>query len=321
LIQLLGRHSTDPAVLQALTQHRIRRRPEVDLNDDGTVFNPRDFLLARRRGIEFGFEDQASFQGDDPDMQGKGPMLLTQLYFYGAQPDVHPYTIDSLPYRIRLDDDRHAVRQKLAHYEPARRSWVRDTWELPGHFLVVSYADDDARIGSILCALPEPPSATLDDVKPIPALDDLLGLLGRRMDDPELLRLARPLGFDNYLENRGTTVIALMRANFGLDMWFGGVRTMDATAFTNLYLYRDRYNEATAWQGDLPRGLEWNDSPEAVFQKLGKPSEPPNEEDFDGRALWHFDDYSLEAHYSTVYNWILSLRILAPGVWVAYLAS
>lgn len=325
LLALLGLQDNEGIVLEALRAHRILRSPIVetyeaseDEGDYDEVINPRDFLLARRTGIEFGFESEASFLEGKLDPASLHRMLLTQIYFYGDHQGVGTYTSASLPHGIGLDEDRQAVRKRLSNFEASRRSWIRDTWDLPNYTLVVSYADGGNHIASVLCELPSPPSKASNDIFPIPKLDQMLRLLGRRMDDSELRRLLRPLHIDDRLTDIGPAVAAFMREDYGLDLRFGGVRSMDAIAFTNLIVYRDRELEATQWRGGLPRGLEWNDSPEVFFAKLGEPAKPPKEMDFDGRAVWHYAEYSLELHYSTVYNWILSARFMAPGVWEAF---
>lgn len=320
LLALLGRPATDPAVEQALDHFKIRRRPEPDVDEeavDGPLIKNQDWLKNRRAGIEFGFEEEHSFDGTGPARHAPYVMLLTQVYFYGEHSEMHPY-IDSLPYGLVVADDRQRVRAKLARFEPTRRSWVRDTWEPPECHLIVSYANDGATIGFVLCALRLPPTPDQDDMTVFPALDDLIGVLGRRMDDPALRKVVRPLGIDTYLENRGDTVIALMREEFGLELHFGGVRSMDASALTNILLFRDREEGACGWKGALPRKLTFDDSPEVLFKKMGQPPDERFEDDFVGFALWHLPEYSLQIKYSTMYNWILSVRILGSGVWAGY---
>ena len=325
LIALLGRAATDPDVDYTLDHFKIRRRPAVEIaaveddedDADGEVVQTQDWLKNRGAGVEFGFEDEASFTGDPSLTRGKGPMLLTQVYFYSEHPEVSPY-IDRLPFGLSHGDDRATVRTKLARFEATRRSWVRDTWEPPECQLIVSYVDDGARIGFVLCALRVPPSPDQDDIMPVPKLDELLAVLGLRMDDPALRKVVRPLRIDDHLQNRGDTVIALLREEYGLELHFGGVKTMDAIAFTNLFLYRDREADARGWPGELPQGLVFSDSPEIVFQKMVRAPDVLSEGDFEGHALWHLPAYSLQVRYSTMHNWISSLRILAPGVWDAY---
>jgi hypothetical protein len=320
LLRLLGRLATDPDVERLLDHFKIRRRPEVELDDeaaDGPVIQKQDWLKNLHAGIEFGFEDEATFTGNESLTPGKGPMLLTQIYFYGEHSVMRPY-VDRMPFNLQTHDDRQKVRQLMSQFEPTRRSWVRDTWEPPECRLTVSYTEGGAQISFVLCALRVPPSPTLEDITPVPELDDLLAVLGRPMDDSDLRKVVRPLRIDQYLQNRGTTVIALMREQYGLELHFGGVPSMDASAFTNLFLYRDREADARGWTGRLPNGLTFDDSPEVVFRKMGRPADVLAEETFDGYALWHLPTYSLQVHYSTMDNWILNLRILAPKVWDSY---
>ncbi len=320
ILHLLGSPAIDPSVERTLEHFRIRRRPQVTIDEDavdGPVVENQDWLKNRNAGIEFGFEDQAAFTGDETLTPGKVPMLLTQVYFYGEHPEMKPY-VDRLPFGLFVGDDRQTVRARLAAFESVRRSWVRDTWDLEPCRLTVSYAEGGARVAFLLCALPVPPSRDRDDVVRLPALEDLLSVLGRPMNDPQLRKAVKPLRMDQYLRNLGTTVVAIMRQEYGLDLHFGGVRTMDASAFTNLYLYRDREADARGWTGRLPYGLAFDDSPEVMFKKMGRPADVHTEENFDGYALWHFPECSVQVHYSTMDNWILNLRILAPGVWDGY---
>jgi hypothetical protein len=37
--------------------------------------------------------------------------------------------------------------------------------------------------------------------------------------------------------------------------------------------------------------------------------------------LWHLPQYSLQIHYSSMENFVLRVRIMAPGVWASYAAA
>jgi hypothetical protein len=320
LIALLGRPATDPAVEQALDHFKIRRRPSVEVDEDdpdGPLVRSQDWLKNRRAGVEFGFDEEASFNGHPVSKKGSYPMLLTQLYFYVEHPEVQPY-VDPLPFALAPADNRQRARQKLAPFESTRRSWVRDTWEVPEGQLVVSYVDDGSRIGFVLYSLRLPPTPDEGELAIFPAFEDLLSVLGRRMDDPLLRRVVRPFRIDNRLQNRGDTVIVLMRKEFGVELHFGGVKSMDANALTNIFLFRDREEEARAWKGVLPQRLAFDDSPEVMFRKMAQTPVDKTEEDFVGYALWHLPEFSLQIKYSTMYNWLLKLRIAGPGVWSGY---
>lgn len=316
LLPLLGRPSTDPAVDRALDQFKIRARPEVETDDEDPedpLLETQDWVKNRKAGIEFGFEEEDSFLGKPTkaNVQPAYTMLLTQLYFYGEHPEVKPF-VDRLPLNLLLSDDRATVRSKLAQYEHTRRSYKRDTWELPDYQLIVSYVEDGARIGFVLCTLRVPPSPEPDDIVSLPAIDDLMAVLGKRMDDRALRKVVRPLNIDNYLEDQDDIVVALMRSEFGIELQFGGVRSMDASALTLITLYRDREEDAHGWKGALPRKLEFQDSPETLFRKIPEKPDDLSEGDFEGAATWRFPDYNLKVKYSTMFNWLLSVQIYVP---------
>jgi hypothetical protein len=320
LIGLLGQPASNPHIERLLARLKIRRRPQVELDPDRVddpIVKSQDWLKNRTAGIELGFEDEATFKGDAALTPAKGPMLFTQVYFYGDHPEMKPY-VDRLPFGLQLNEDRKAVRARLKQFESTRRSWVRDTWELPECRVTVSYTDDGARISFVLCALRVPPSATHDDLTVVPTIDELVSVLGRPMDDAQLRKVVKPLRIDRYLVNSGTKVIAVMREPYGLDLHFGGVPSLDASAFNNFFLYRDREADARGWPGGLPRGLQFDDSPEVVFRKMVRPADVLSEDPYVGYALWHFPEYSLQVQYSTIDNWIMKVQVLAPGVWASY---
>jgi hypothetical protein len=321
LVALLGRPSTDPAVERSLVGLRISRRPEVvrDEEDvDGPVVETRDWLINRRVGIEFGFEDEASFFGRSGAQYGVGPMLLTQLYFYGVHPEVKPYG-GPFPLGLLADDDRQAVRKKFTKWEKTRRSYFRDTWELPAFRVTVSYVDDGKRIGFVLFMLRRPTKPLFDDdLATLPTTDQILSVLGKPLNDRALRLVFARLGVDQHLVDRGNERIADFREAFGLELQFRdrpGV--MGSSVLTNALFYRDHEMNATGWPGALPLALTFDDSPEVMLLRIGLPPESLHDETFEGVALWHLPDYSIQVTYSLMENWIRSVHVMAPGVWDA----
>ena len=224
---LLGRPSTDPRVETALARFGIENRPQVKIdedNPDGPVVSVQDWVIDNASGIEFGFDDEASWRGWDEFERGRHPMLLTQIYLYGDHEDVHPYR-GRLPFGIQLSDDRSAVRAKMAALEGTRRSYVRDTWEPKDFRVTVSYVDGGARIGFVLCTLREPPLPAFDySLAPVPAIEAIIGLLGKGCNEHAFRAVFARLGFDRHLEqvrqggaadyrNAVATILRLLDAN------------------------------------------------------------------------------------------------------------
>lgn len=184
LMRLLGLHSTDPRVEDALRAYGVMRRPELRIDPvdaDGPVVQSQDWVGNLSVGIEFGFQEEGAYMGLDQADRGVGPMVLTEIYLYAERTGVKPYP-HPLPFGASLGDSRDATRARLDPLLPGRRSYVRDTWDTPAFRMTASYADDGARIDFLVCILrlddPEPfESASA----PLPAIATLAGLLGKRM--------------------------------------------------------------------------------------------------------------------------------------------
>jgi hypothetical protein len=106
LVKLLGLHGTDPRVEDALRAYGVMRRPKlgIDLDDaDGPVVKSQDWVSTLSAGIEFGFQEEGAFMGLDQADRGVGPMILTEVYFYGERPGARPYPLP-LPFGLLVSD-------------------------------------------------------------------------------------------------------------------------------------------------------------------------------------------------------------------------
>lgn len=311
LLGQLGECPDKPALRELMTRCRIHRAPEVELDEDGDIVHPRDFLIARRRGIQFTFEHEAALRGEEPDGVGPEHMRLVQVCLYRGHPGVLPYTQGPLPYGIEFDDDRATVRRKLEGVDARLRSGERDTWAFPECTLVVTYDDDEQGLSSVLCMLPRPALAPLDVEMFSPELDELIARLGCELHEPEMQPFLDQLGLSELKSSAKEPQVARLGSLIGLDLHFGGDKRFPETALTDLFLFRERRHGARQWAGALPQGLSWDDSPDTLFEKLGDPAQPPYEGAFEGLATWDFETFSLGVYFDTVQNWIVSVRLQA----------
>lgn len=332
ITDLLGSASTSSQIADQLRLSGIADLPHVKIDHgdpDGPVVEAQDWLLSARSGIEFGFEDEASWLGLDSFHLGRGPMLLTQIYFYGGDREgIAPFS-GRLPCGLQTTDDRGTVRSRLAKFEKVRRSHVRDTWELPEFRMTVSYSDDGARIDFVLCTMrPErlPPLEPSDADLPTPSIESIIQVLGLHWFDPAFRKVFVPLGFDKQLDRVLHGKTAELRHSAGLELAFHRMplslaepsQIMGSPVLSHVVLYRDRELEARGWQGTLPMGIGFEDGPEEALQKVGRPPDEHSDTEFSGFMLWHLADYSLHVYYGTMDNLVLRVRIIAPGVWASY---
>jgi hypothetical protein len=186
LLGLLGLAADSPRVQTTLAQLARGMQPELDPADESAFV---DWVTVNEIGLEFGFEDEAYVHALDVDKRHQGPLLLTQLYFYGDTPKTQPFPYP-LPFGLDFADDRAAVHRKLLVHGALRRSYVRDAWRLPAFDLTIAYREDYGNLESVLCDLPYAPwpmrANEAELVAPFTP-EALCGLFGARWSS-ELLR-------------------------------------------------------------------------------------------------------------------------------------
>ncbi|UVK44051.1 hypothetical protein BPNPMPFG_005925 [Mesorhizobium sp. AR07] len=302
-----------------LASLNIIRQPSIDVDesDEGPVLSAQDWLINRQLGIELGFEARAHLLGEDDFDPYNEPMLLSQVYFYLEHDEVKPYK-GPLPFNIGLDEAKNTVRASLAAYESTRRSYLRDTWEMPECRLTVSYVDNGARIGFVLCLM-RPPVMPADDADAalVPTIDQIARVMGKPLADPEVRLTFAPLRLDQNLEEDETGSVASFTRHIGIELRFRYPNGGRDQILANVLLYREHEVEGARWPGELPKGLLFNDSPEQVMHKVGRPPDDVLDEEFDGYATWHFVEYSLQVKYSTIENYILCVQLVATSASLA----
>lgn len=320
LANLLGNHSTDPKVEDALQRFGVVRRPELGIDPDdadGPVVESQDWVSNLSAGIEFGFQEEGAFRGMEPADFEVGSMLLTEVYFYGERPGVRPYP-QPLPFDLLLSDNRGTVRAKMASLEGTRRSYVRDTWEHPAFRMTVSYADGGARIDFLVCMLrTEPPEPFEGDKVPLPSTATMIGLLGKNIDDIVFRQVFDPLGLDRQTRIDYTNQVIDFRQTYGLKLGLRKSPAANKVSTKALLLHEIECLcpgelGVSGWRGDMPFGIRFDDSPETMLGKVNLAPAHQEDQDFYGQAFWGLPDYSLEVTYSTMENIVLRVRMLLP---------
>src|SRR5262249_17274603 len=151
-LDLLGHPAGQPEIAAMLSEFAISNTPSLpDVPPDEQSWH--DWLMNGARGIEFGFQDQADYRAQDPQLRGKGPLLLTQVCFYCQHSGIQPYG-GPLPFGLLPNDGKPEVQRKLRATGIAPRSYSRDVWDLSKFRLIVAYASGNTQIASVLCLLP-----------------------------------------------------------------------------------------------------------------------------------------------------------------------
>lgn len=322
LVNLLGLPSTDIRVEDALRAYGVLRRPELTIDPtdaDGPIVKSQDWVGNLSAGIEFGFQEEGAYMGLDQFDRGVGPMVLTEIYFYGARPGIHPYPY-SLPFGLAITNGRDAARDRLDTLLPGRRSYVRDTWDTPTFRMTASYANDGASIDFLVCMLrTEPPEPFEAVTAPLPSITTLARLLGKRMNDPALRQVLVPLGLDRQTLDSSNEQIVDFRRTYGFRLTCRKASSANRSSAATLVLHgieliRAGELESRGWHGELPRGIVFDDSPEAAITKIGHQPNQQFDQDFVGQAFWALEQLGLLIVYSTMENIILRVALFTPEI-------
>lgn len=298
-------HADDvEAIFQALGTYRRPERPA-----GGQSFH--DWVLVRRQGIELGFADSEYQSAADQHRWGHGELLLVQAYFYSGFDDVQPF-VGELPLGLKFADSRNVARAKLAAYEATRHSFRSDTGDVEGYRLTVTYVGDGTAIDRIACRVLAAPIHERR-VTRRPNLDDLIETFGFVTQSREFLGLwPEHLPEDAYRAARDDGEIDLT-GSYGATLHF--TESNSGPVFRAVTLHRNRDRESVGWRGTLPQGLNFEDSPEVLFEKISLPPVQQSDSALTGHAVWHFDRYTLHVLYSNIDNRLLRIKLIAPGTW------
>lgn len=283
-----------------------------------------DWVLIKKKGIELGFADTAYFAGADEGLWGTQGLSFTQVTFYSdSRQGVKPYT-GELPMGLVMSDTREQARAKLADYEASRHSYKTDRWDIGRCRLVVAHKPCDKGLDSVHVKLPIYPLDEAGREQPVVDAAAWLQLFGLRANSPELRAALKPLDVPARIEDHEDDREVDFIDECGLSLYFENANQLrpargpdsgKGLAFGAVKFYRARDYDAREYTGGLPFALEFADSPETLLQKVGHKPAKHTDGQSTGRALWHFDRFSLQVLYSTVENHLFRVMFMAPGYW------
>ena len=318
---LLGHHATDPDVESLLKKLQTKRRPELDSSDRDSLH---DWILVRRKGIEFGFVDEVFFCAGEKFLRRRnGSLLLFQVYFFTQRDDISTYQ-GRLPYDLIWSDNRKEVRRKLDHFEMARRSYLKDTWDVPGYRMTVDYKKGYGAIDSIVCQIPIKPWPEMGRLQVVLTVADWLSLLGLPITSSLLQQRLHPLDIGKRILDSDNDREVDFTFECGVQLYFTEsqrlkqitrlptVRKKDLVLGA-IQFFRSRELDARQWTGELPFGLSFDDTQDTMVSKMGCAPDKQEDDYFSGIAVWHFNEYSVEVLYNNIENHLLRVMLMSSG--------
>ncbi|WP_143135774.1 hypothetical protein [Burkholderia ubonensis] len=319
---LLGKTADSPEIEQALEFLGTLRRPDLE-EDDGDRWH--DWVLVKRRGVEFGFVRQSYFEARLQYDWTRGPLLCNQIYFYAAgfnnREDIHGYA-GVLPFGLDFTDSRDVTRSKL-HQWKRWGSDHTDRWDTDTCKLHVRYAPTGSSIECVTIALPIYEWPEEGRIEPNVAAAQWLALFGEQPGSERLRAAVAPLDIISRIDECEQDREADFVRECGLELHFEDadeLRLSPEKKAKGLVLgavkfFRARDREARQWSGELPYGLSFDDAPDSFALKLGRPADVRKDDRVTGFAVWNFKEASLHVLYSNFDNHLLRVTLMAPGYW------
>jgi len=307
ILSLLGTRADDERVQALLTRLGTPLRPKLPVDE----YRFHDWIMIPELGIELGFSDSQLQSGGLFYLWGSGDILLTQVYFYANFEGIDPYQ-GELPYGLSMDDSRDAARAKLVAFDASRHSGLKDTWDVDGHRLSVTYDEDELAIAGIACVAVPAPVKRLREVEP-PALDLIVKTFGDPLK-PASLKPVWPAGWDD--EALG---LALDDGELDLTDTYGVTLTYarknGKQGIRTIAFHRNGDQASAGWAGELPAGLDFEDSPDTLLAKLKDRPDYHTDGELAGLAVWTRPEYTLHVLYSNLHGRLQRVSVIAPGPW------
>jgi len=316
-LSLLGADSTDAQLVTALDQLGVRRRPEKP----SPFKSPYEVLFRlSKHGLCLSFQDLAYVENRPPRQWGDSTLQLrTVTVTAGVEGKYLPYA-GEMPYGISWSDTRQQVRERMAQHQDKLHGYLRDCWWFGERYMSVTYQPGDITrpeqpgVFELSFGLFYPESELVRPAK-YPNHEVLVGLFGKSMDAPEFRQAFESFDVENWKAQSEDGHLDRRRA-FGFELYFDPARPADdgTPSFAGANLTRGRLGPSQKWEGTLPFGLGFDDTPPMLRQKI--PAPPLGWDDSMvvwGFAKWSLPQMDVRVNYDTVQNCVECIALLAPG--------
>ncbi|MFJ4112029.1 MULTISPECIES: hypothetical protein [Pseudomonas] len=159
-----------------------------------------------------------------------------------------------------------------------------------------------------------PPSTEPYPPYEYPSVDQIYELFGQSPATSDFQYIFRD--FDPAtLMNESELEIVERKNHYGFSLYFDkSKRASDGRpTFAGINMCRDRLGTSTAWRGPLPFGLNFDDNPCILEERLGQKADHWSDNIVFGDARWFFRNFLIWINFDNMDNCIESIRILRAG--------
>lgn len=346
LLSFIGTPSTNAALDDFLTRHRIYDRPatfeqlmaELD-EDERNDEEFREDTIARRAensliveserlGCCLIFEARAKYEQLFDPVGEPGLFILKEIVFYAQGVQGYQGYPGTLPGNVHFGDMKGRVASVL-HCRPTvtRRIYdmLTERYECRGWILNAGYGDGN-QLQTVHLRRPHRYDRLAQCGAP-PEIRDtkttalLLNVLGRPRSDPLVEAAFARIGVDaDQAKPRFCPdTVADLAPTKGITLFFrdgsdlpGTPGDPDAAWFVGVCFKRCGDLGSAGYWGELPMGLAFHDSAARILEKVGKAPDEQGTSDQLGHYMWKFDRYILHAMHSLIDDQLYRVTLFAP---------
>ncbi|TIE14847.1 hypothetical protein DI041_19775 [Stenotrophomonas maltophilia] len=317
---LFGESAADPAVTTMLQALGIRRRPELTR----PAKSPYEAVLrASGKGMLFSFSERNYWNGRSVASHGKsGELIFTNVAVTAGIPDVTRRYEGDLPFGLQWEDDRTKARERLvtAGFGDSLHAGRRDAWWLPDYRIRLTYQSQCIKqagacgIFDISLGIPMRPLARTPATREYPSAEQVVAALGRSTDDAHFQAVFREFGLASLIAEASREIVD--RADeHGFILYFDSKRRTlgGRPVCTGISFIHDRLGNSRAWAGSLPFGLQFDDPPSILEERIGQRASRWHDERTFGSASWMRPSLQVNVNFDSLDNCLESVRVITDG--------
>lgn len=346
LVSFIGKSPNDPSFDAWLQEHRIFERPhlaeqdeEYEEDTEAAAINARNSEIEEneKHSIALIYENQDNYNRifKDNSIHMDGDFILKQVAFYAQGVSSYRGFQGTLPFGLVFSDTQTLVHQKLGKPIASRfiHNLSADLWVTPDWHINISYVHLSGTIAIIHIRRPNiydlrmignhspDISSAIRDRMPSP--HNLSHALGFAIDDLRLADAFKPIIWDQDSLNEANHTEEVFRytKNYGLSLYFREGKDFRresnplpkyGTFFAGYRLNRAGDMESDGFQGQLPFGLSFHDTPLEILKHMGQPPDKKGTSSDTGYFIWDLPSYRVHIVYSLIDWQLYRITFFAP---------
>ncbi|NIA00577.1 hypothetical protein [Massilia sp. CCM 8734] len=257
----------------------------------------------------------------DDALAGREPIISNIQIYSGDEEYGHVRYIKSLPFGLSFDDSRQSLNKKLGTpvwQFPFVAPVKLERWDLGDKWLLVEYASDMSKIRMIQIGLvPKKPRPSILPKIVQPDIQTLLSTLGEEpktiTGHPGYARIdVSTVPTSPIQDGRSYEIDAL--ETHGVELYFRVSKNRHQAGeniLSGARYIRKGLSWSAGFNGHLPNGLQFDDTPEVAVRKIGSLPITGKADVLTGYFVWKLPEYLLQVGFSVMEQRINRIFIAA----------